>query len=119
MKQRTPKQTKELRTLLLANKSKLEKQLADAKSATAVGTLDQSSVGRLSRMDAMQQQSMAVSTRAKAEASLRKTLNALKRLDAGEFGYCSQCDEAIEFKRLTVQPEESHCLKGQDQQESL
>ena len=118
MDQLTPKQKEELRALLQSKKIKLEQQLADAKSATAVVTLDQSSVGRLSRMDAMQQQSMAVSTRVKAEASLRKTLKALKRMDTGDFGYCSQCDEPIQFKRLSVQPEASHCLKCQDQQES-
>lgn len=118
MDQLTPKQTEELRSLLQSNKMKLEQQLFDAESATGVVTLDQSSVGRVSRMDAMQQQSMAVSTRAKAEASLRKTLKALLRLDREEYGYCGQCDEPIQFKRLKVQPEASHCLKCQDQQES-
>ena len=115
MDQLTPKQTQELRSLLKSNKTRLEQQLRDAESATGVVTLDQSSVGRLSRMDAMQQQSMAVSTRAKAEASLRKTLKALRRMDAENFGYCDQCDEPIQFKRLKVQPQASHCLKCQDQ----
>ncbi|PCI75504.1 MAG: molecular chaperone DnaK [SAR86 cluster bacterium] len=117
--QLTPKQTEELRSLLQFNKNKLEQQLLDAESATGVVTLDQSSVGRVSRMDAMQQQSMAVSTRTKAEASLRKILKALKRMDLEDFGYCGQCDEPIPFNRLKVQPEASHCLKCQDQQESL
>jgi len=116
--QLTPKQTAELRSLLQSKKAKLEQQLLEAEAATGVVTLDQSSVGRVSRMDAMQQQSMAVSTRAKAEASLRKTLKALLRMNAGDFGYCDQCDEPIQFKRLNVQPEASHCLKCQDQQES-
>ena len=115
MDQFTPKQTQELRLLLKSNKTRLEQQLRDSESATGVVTLDQSSVGMLSRMDAMQQQSMAVSTRAKAEASLRKTLKALHRMDAEDFGYCDQCDEPIQFKRLKVQPQASHCLKCQDQ----
>jgi len=116
--QLTPKQTQELRSLLQSNKTKLEQQLLDAESATAVVTLDQSSVGRVSRMDAMQQQSMAVSTRVKAEASLRKIIAALHRMDKEDFGYCNQCDEPIQFKRLKVQPQASHCLKCQDKQES-
>lgn len=111
----TPKQVEELHSLLHSNKLQLEQQLLDGESATGVVTLDQSSVGRVSRMDAMQQQSMAVSTRAKAEASLRKTLRALKRMDAEDFGYCEQCDEPIQFNRLKVQPHASHCLKCQDQ----
>ena len=115
MKQLTPKQTQELRSLLQSNKTKLEQQLLDAESATGVVTLDQSTVGRVSRVDAMLQQSMAVSTRAKAEATLRKVLTALKRMDGEDFGYCSQCDEPIQFNRLKVQPQASHCLKCQDQ----
>ena len=65
-------------------------------------------------MDAMQQQSMAVSTRAKAQASLRKVLLALKRMDYEDYGFCEQCDEQIQFKRLKVQPEASNCMKCQD-----
>ena len=113
--QLTPKQKQELRLVLQSNKTKLEQQLLDAESATGVVILDQSSVGRVSRVDAMQQQSMAVSTRAKAEASLRKVLKALKRMEAEDFGYCRQCDEPIQFNRLKVQPQASHCLKCQDQ----
>ena len=115
MDQLTPKQTQELRSLLQANKTKLEQQLLDAESATGVVTLDQSTVGRVSRVDAMQQQSMAVSTRAKAESTLRKVLIALERIDREDFGYCGQCDEPIQFNRLKVQPQASHCLKCQDQ----
>jgi DnaK suppressor protein len=113
--QLTPKQKQELRLVLQSNKTKLEQQLLDAELATGVVILDQSSVGRVSRVDAMQQQSMAVSTRAKAEASLRKVLKALKRMEAEDFGYCGQCDEPIQFNRLKVQPQASHCLKCQDQ----
>jgi DnaK suppressor protein len=113
--QLTPKQKQELLSVLLSNKTKLEQQLLDAESATGVVTLDQSSVGRVSRVDAMQQQSMAVSTRAIAEASLRKVLKTLKRMDAEDFGYCGECDKPIQFNRLKVQPQASHCLKCQDQ----
>ena len=113
--QLTPKQTETLRALLQSNKDKLVQQLSDAEAATSVVTLDQTTVGRVSRVDAMQQQSMAVSTRTKAETSLRKTLKALKRMDSEDFGYCSDCDEPIAFNRLEVQPEASHCLKCQDQ----
>lgn len=115
MDQLTPKQTEVLLTLLQSNKAKLEQQLQDAESATDVVTLDQTSVGRVSRIDAMQQQSMAMSTRVKAQASLRKVLKALKRVESGDYGYCENCDEAIRFDRLKVQPEASHCLNCQDQ----
>jgi DnaK suppressor protein len=113
--QLTPKQTQELRSILQSTKTKLEQQLLDAESATGVVTLDQSTVGRVSRVDAMQQQSMAVSTRAKAQDTLRKVLQALLRMDKEDFGYCGQCYEPIQFNRLKVQPQANHCLKCQDQ----
>ena len=115
MHQLTPQQLEELHSILESRKLKLDQQLDDAVSATGVVTLDQSSVGRVSRMDAMQQQSMAVSTRAKAQASLRKVISALNRMDRNDYGFCDRCDEQIQFKRLKVQPEASHCLKCQDQ----
>ena len=118
MDQLTSEQLDELSSLLKANRTKLEQQLRDAQAATDVVSLDQTSVGRVSRMDAMQQQSMAVSTRAKAQASLRKVIKALKSMDSGDYGYCHSCDELIQFNRLKVQPEASHCLECQDQQEA-
>lgn len=89
MDQLTPKQLEALYTLLQSNRAMLEQQLQDAELATSIVTLDQTSVGRVSRIDAMQQQSMAVSTRVKAEASLRKVLRALKRMENDDYGYCS------------------------------
>ena len=100
----TDRQLQEIQTLLLEKKAQLEQQLQDAESATGVVTLDQTTVGRVSRIDAMQQQSMAVSTRGKAEASLRKVIGALRKIDAKDYGYGSNCDKPIEFKRLEVQP---------------
>lgn len=111
----TPQQLEELHSILESKKSKLDQQLDDAVSATGVVTLDQSTVGRVSRMDAMQQQSMAVSTRAKAQTSLRKVISALSRMNRNNYGFCDKCDEHIQFNRLKVQPEASHCLKCQDQ----
>lgn len=109
-----PDQLEELRAELEGSKSQLEQQLQDAESATGVVTLDQTAVGRVSRIDALQQQSMAVSTRVKAEKSLRRVIAALRRIANDDYGYCGQCDELIEYKRLRVQPEASHCLKCQD-----
>ena len=114
MEQLTPKQLLQLQTDLLTMKAKLIQQLDDGASATDVVVLDQTSVGRVSRMDALQQQSMAKSTRVNAQASLRKVAAALQRIDDSDYGYCCVCDEPIQFERLQVQPEASHCLNCQD-----
>ena len=115
MNQLTPNQLQKLRSSLLASRAKLEQQLQDGESATDVVVLDQTTVGRVSRVDAMQQQSMAVSTRANAQVTLRQVIAALRRIIEDDYGYCSRCDELIEFKRLQVQPQASHCLNCQDQ----
>lgn len=81
-----------------------------AESRGAV-TLDQQSVGRLSRMDAMQQQAMAQATERQRTAELRRIEEALKRLDEGEYGYCEGCGEEIPAKRLEIDPAAAVCVR--------
>lgn len=66
--------------------------------------LDQTSVGRLSRMDAMQQQAMAKATRQNRTAEIQAVKNALIRLDEGEYGYCEDFGKDIPAKRLELTP---------------
>ena len=75
--------------------------------------LDQSRVGRLSRMDAMQQQSVALSTRQHSQLTLKKIEAALNAFVTGDYGYCRRCDEAIGFGRLQAKPESTLCLTCQ------
>ncbi|MCC5986426.1 MAG: TraR/DksA C4-type zinc finger protein [Pararhodobacter sp.] len=73
--------------------------------------LDQQSVGRLSRMDAMQQQAMAAAQEARRAARLRAITAALARLEDGdEFGWCEDCGEFIGLKRLDLDPVLTRCV---------
>ncbi|MCC5982744.1 MAG: TraR/DksA C4-type zinc finger protein [Rhodobacteraceae bacterium] len=72
--------------------------------------LDQQSVGRLSRMDALQQQAMAVAQEARRRARMTAIDAALRRLDAGEFGWCTHCGEFIGIKRLDLDPALMRCV---------
>ena len=72
--------------------------------------LDQSSVGRLSRMDAMQQQAMANATRQNRATEMQAIKNALLRLEEGEYGYCDDCGEDIPAKRLELSPTAIKCV---------
>lgn len=72
--------------------------------------LDQTSVGRLSRMDAMQQQAMAKATRQKRATEVLAIKNALLRLEEGEYGYCEDCGEDIPAKRLELTPTAVRCI---------
>jgi len=72
--------------------------------------LDQQSVGRLSRMDAMQQQAMAKATQARRGQQLLRIVAAFTRMDDGEYGYCTQCGEDIPLKRLELDPTLATCV---------
>ena len=72
--------------------------------------LDQQSVGRLSRMDALQRQAMADAQAARRATRRRRIRAALSRLDAGEFGYCEDCGERIPDARLALDPTAPLCV---------
>ena len=103
-----------LQTRLVQLQTELQEQLALGEAATGVVKLDQTSVGRLSRMDAMQQQNMAVSTQKKAALRLGKVRAALLAISENNYGYCRRCDELIAYPRLEAQPEAKLCLLCQD-----
>jgi len=72
--------------------------------------LDQTRIGRLSRMDAMQDQAMAIELERRREVELARIDSALERLADGEYGYCVTCGEAIEPPRLEFDPAIPLCL---------
>lgn len=71
--------------------------------------LDQQSVGRLSRVDSLQVQAMAKAADARRAMELRRIDAALERLEEGDYGYCVECGEEIEAKRLDVDPAAPRC----------
>ena len=101
---------KHLRQSLNARIRELERESKDSQSNRATVTLDQQSVGRLSRMDAMQQQAMANATNWRREQEILRIKATLLRIEAGEFGYCLDCGEAIEPKRLNLNPTVARCM---------
>lgn len=102
---------------LAAIRKRLEEERAEIlqDSASAAGErrpveLDQQSVGRLSRMDAMQVQAMAQAVEARRKGRLQRIESALKRLDGDDYGYCSECGEDIPVKRLEIDPTATRCV---------
>ena len=72
--------------------------------------LDQTRVGRLSRMDALQDQAMSLETERRRQIELKRIEAALQRLAEGEFGACVQCGEEISPKRLELDPTAPLCI---------
>lgn len=96
--------------------SRLEKELRGLRNAsvhTAADRrpveLDQQSVGRLSRMDAMQQQAMAAAQETRRHGRIKALEAAIRRIEAGEFGFCNDCGEFIGLPRLELDPTIMRC----------
>jgi len=109
----------EWRDRLLALRAELQRLAETGDESTAVVELDQSKVGRLSRMDAMQAQAMAKASRNRRQAMLTKITAALKRIDDGDYGLCRECEEPINPKRLEFDPTAIHCIDCASKDEAL
>lgn len=72
--------------------------------------LDQQSVGRLSRMDALQGQAMAQAMQSRRNGRTRAIDAALTRLSGDDFGWCEDCGEYIGTKRLDLDPTILRCV---------
>ena len=72
--------------------------------------LDQSRVGRLSRMDALQEQAMSLEIERRRKLEMQRIDAALQRIEEGEFGYCLLCGEEIGVKRLDLDPTLPTCV---------
>ena len=91
----------------------LEELAADnalGQSAQKTVELDQQSVGRLSRMDALQSQAMAQAQQRRRDAYKQALQAALRRLSGDEFGYCMECGDEIEEARLLANPVVLKCM---------
>lgn len=92
-------------------KSELQETIEGRKEAEKVVELDQTRTGRLTRMDALQSQSMAKETQKRAEQHLSRVKVALKRIEEDEYGYCVSCDEEISEGRLAADPAVLLCIE--------
>lgn len=96
--------------------SRLQGELQDLRAASVQTAadrrpveLDQQSVGRLSRMDAMQQQAMAAAQQTRRNGMILALEAAIRRLEAEEFGWCGDCGEFIGLPRLELVPTVMRC----------
>ncbi len=88
----------------------LEALRETARASRAPVELDQQSVGRLSRMDALQKQNMELATEHRRQMRVKAINAALQRVENGEYGYCLTCDEEIAPQRLEFDPAIACCI---------
>ena len=105
-----PDRLAHFRSKLATTGDELRADLKAGDEATAVVQLD-TSFGRLSRMDAMQSQQMALELERRKKNQLQSVQNALKRIDQGTYGLCLRCQKAINNDRLDFQPDTLLCVQ--------
>lgn len=77
--------------------------------------LDQQAVGRVSRIDAIQQQEMAKAGEQHTAQRLMAINKALRHFEEGDYGYCEQCGLSINVARLKIKPEAQYCIQCQSE----
>lgn len=106
----TPAQLDELSAELNRQLRKLQRSMRTTTRAMKPVQLDQSSVGRLSRIDSLQTQGLTAGLQEREQARLGQITQALKRIDAGTYGRCVVCRAPIAFERLLIFPEAPNCV---------
>lgn len=107
-------QLAEFHARLISEQQRLQLESVQAEQSSATVVLDQQSVGRLSRIDAMQAQAMAQELARRRARQLLEIAAALRRIDSDDYGYCQECDEPISPARLSINPASRYCLNCAD-----
>ena len=111
------KQIMELKEDLLSMRDEIRRFLGLTLEGARPVDLDEP-IGRLTRMDAMQQQSLTRASRQGLEVRLRQVKAALEAMRGDEYGFCRRCGEPTGFRRLKVRPEAPFCISCQEGLES-
>lgn len=109
MKHLTQDQIEELTAQLDHVIQKLERSMRTTEEALRPVELDQTAVGRLSRIDSLQNQGLTRNLHDREQAKLGQVVTAIERIDAGTYGLCVDCGGEIRFERLQVFPETPIC----------
>lgn len=104
-----PEQVADLRVELLRTLSKLERSLKIAGESARPQDLEQDTVGRLSRIDALQNAGLTENLAERERVQLEKVTGALRRIEEGTYGACNCCGGTIPFERLQIFPETLSC----------
>ncbi|KAA3627453.1 MAG: TraR/DksA family transcriptional regulator [Proteobacteria bacterium] len=106
----TEEELEQFRIRLERMRSDIEQTGDASRQSASTVELDQSSVGRLSRMDAMQAQQVARELVARREEQSRRIDGALRRISRGDYGCCFVCGEEIDPNRLRADPTLTRCI---------
>lgn len=98
------------RDRLIARRRELQELAQSSAESRRPVELDQTRVGRLSRMDALQNQAMSLEAERRRKLELQRIEASLKRIEEGDYGYCVTCGEQIPLRRLELDPTLPTCV---------
>jgi DnaK suppressor protein len=99
----------EIREKIRAEIIKTESVIIDYEELTQPVSPDDS-IGRLTRMDAIQNKSIAEAALREARDKLNKLKFALTHIDKPDFGKCAKCGSQIPIGRILLRPESPYCV---------
>ena len=114
MNELTDEQTEGLQDALRKLQTEIESSLRSTREAAQPVDLDEP-IGRLTRMDAIQQQKVTSANRRTNDIRLQQVKQALAAMRSGRYGFCRRCDDPIGFPRLEARPESPYCIDCQDE----
>ncbi len=100
---------KQVKTAMKKEIAELKARVDSMQDSAGTVALDQP-IGRLTRMDSMINQGIAMNSVTKAKTRIARLEQALKRIDDPDFGICLECDEPIAPARLLAIPECVLCV---------
>lgn len=71
----------------------------------------ENAIGRISRMDAIQNKSVTEAALRKNKEKLEKLRFVLTKVDEPDFGICVKCKQPIPFGRILIMPQSRTCVK--------
>lgn len=105
----TKEEKVQLKAAMEEKKEQLINQIEDLKIETKPLGLD-SAVGRLSRMDYINNKSISEAGLRKAEENLRALERWLAIFDTDQFARCTRCGNEININRLLLMPASTRCI---------
>ena len=90
--------------------AKVEEHLEELKELTQAVSPDDS-IGRISRMDAINNKSINDSALLKKELQLKGLKAVLSDINTPDFGKCLVCGAVIQKERILLMPENRKCIK--------
>jgi len=111
------KKLREIEREIVQQITALEQQLRLTEQSSQTVALDQTLAGRVSRIDAIQQQKMSQSSKIRDLKRLTELKRTRLKLKSNDFGLCEECEQLIAFGRLKINPESKYCISCQQQME--